>query len=142
MAEDEAENSQLVDMNKQLNVASFDDVGDSPEQDQAEFEEEALPRKKRGGKRAGKKSAPSRSKIVQEHENAVKEYLEAEEENTEQQELEGQASVPKSRRGAASTRSKKSPQKSVASKATSKKQVSKRGKSTRGKKTVESVQDD
>ena len=54
--------------------------------------------------------------------------------------------MQKSRRGAASARSKKSPQKSVASKATSKKQASKRGKSTRGKKAAvevqESVQDE
>lgn len=59
--------------------------------------------------------------------------------------MEGHTSVQKSRRGAVSTRSKRSPQKSVASRTTSKKPSTRRGKSTRNKKAVEvqeSVQED
>lgn len=135
-------------MNKQLNVASFDEVAGSPEPDQGEeFEEEQLmPRKKgKGGKRTGKKSAPARSKVLQEAEAAVRDTLEDADQDEASEQLEAEPVPPKGKRAAASARSKKSPQKSVASRATSKKQASKRGKSTRGKKATEvqdSVQDE
>lgn len=59
--EDRDLHAQDAEMN---NIATFDEVGASPEQE--DDEEEPLPKKKKGGKRAGKKSAPARSKIVDE----------------------------------------------------------------------------
>jgi hypothetical protein len=65
-------------MNKQLNVASFDDhmVAEDQEQNNESESEEQLPKKKSvRSKRPGKKSAPARTKIMEEHENMVQKYM-------------------------------------------------------------------